>query len=223
MIELKIECEIPDLSVALVELCDIKVEPTPEDMIAHIRNVVEVVAKEGIPGGELRRQAIRDLLRSGGFKPSGRSKPAQEYLLRSIIQDGHLPSVSNAVDLLNLLSIQSGIPISLASLQRLGSRLSLRYGQDNENFVFNRVGQELSLKGLICLCTLKNGHSEPVATPVKDSMIAKIDEQDHQMLACFYATHRAIPRSELSNWAEQMGIYATRWCSASSFKVTLLP
>ena len=30
------------------------------------------------------REAVRALLRHGGFKPTGRSKPASEYLLRAV-------------------------------------------------------------------------------------------------------------------------------------------
>ena len=42
------------------------------------------------------RAAVRELLRSGGFKPTGRSKPASEYLLKAAAEG--LASINAAVD-----------------------------------------------------------------------------------------------------------------------------
>src|SRR4051812_36318143 len=43
------------------------------------------------------REAVRNLLRHGGFKPTGRSKPASEYLLKAV-RDKQLASINLAVD-----------------------------------------------------------------------------------------------------------------------------
>ena len=56
------------------------------------------------------RLAVRDLLRHGGFKPTGRSKPASEYLIKSAGQ-GTLFSINVAVDACNAVSLHSGLPI----------------------------------------------------------------------------------------------------------------
>src|SRR5881392_2583557 len=61
------------------------------------------------------RTAVRDLLRKGGFKPTGRSKPASEYLLRAV-GDGTLSSINLAVDVCNVVSLHSGLPIDLGGL-----------------------------------------------------------------------------------------------------------
>src|SRR5262245_38786006 len=58
------------------------------------------------------REAVRDLLRHGGFKPTGRSKPASEYLLKAV-RDGLLTSINLAVDACNVVSLHSGLPISV--------------------------------------------------------------------------------------------------------------
>ena len=61
------------------------------------------------------RRAVRDLLRHGGFKPTGRSKPASEYLIKSASQ-GTLSSINVAVDACNVVSLHSGLPISVVDL-----------------------------------------------------------------------------------------------------------
>src|ERR1700730_1925125 len=58
------------------------------------------------------REAVRALLRHGGFKPTGRSKPASEYLLKAA-QEGRLSSINLAVDACNAVSLHSGLPISV--------------------------------------------------------------------------------------------------------------
>src|SRR5687768_10323822 len=63
------------------------------------------------------RGRIRDLLRAGGFKPTGRSKPSSEYLLRAAAE-GKWPAVNVAVDVGNVVSLHSGIPISVVDLDR---------------------------------------------------------------------------------------------------------
>jgi DNA/RNA-binding domain of Phe-tRNA-synthetase-like protein len=142
--------------------------------------------------------------------------------LRTATDEGSLPSISNAVDLINLISLQSGLPISLVSLDRLGTRLSLRVGLPNEKYVFNRAGQDLDVAGLLCLCAHSPGGFEPVGTPVKDSMRAKVTEDDHQLLACVYASSDGISADELRGWADNLADGFQRFCGAMRCEVTIL-
>src|SRR5215813_12256330 len=63
------------------------------------------------------RETVRQLLRHGGFKPTGRSKPASEYLIRAV-GEGKLTSINVAVDVCNIVSLHSGLPISVVDLDR---------------------------------------------------------------------------------------------------------
>ena len=53
------------------------------------------------------RKDVRDLLRHGGFKPTGRNKPASEYLIKAVDQQ-LLTSINVAVDSCNAVSLHSG-------------------------------------------------------------------------------------------------------------------
>jgi DNA/RNA-binding domain of Phe-tRNA-synthetase-like protein len=223
MFQLRIPDDIPQLLVAVVEAEDVVIQAASDELRRVCEDAVRRVLTGGMAGGEPRRRAVRDLLRSGGFKPSGRSKPAQEYLLRTVQEAGVLPAISNAVDLINLLSLQSGLPISLVSLDRVGPQLAIRFGRPGERFVFNRAGQELSLDGLLCLCAEREGVSEPVGTPVKDSLQAKVDETDRHVVACIYASRTAVPRDELGSWSEQLAAGFARHCAAAALRTLVLP
>src|SRR5882672_4860154 len=50
------------------------------------------------------RGAVRDLLRHGGYKPTGRGKPSSEYLVRAAAE-GALRPINAAVDACNAVSL----------------------------------------------------------------------------------------------------------------------
>ena len=60
------------------------------------------------------RATVRDMLRHGGYKPTGRGKPASEYLVRAV-GEGKLASINAAVDVCNVVSLHSGLPVRLAN------------------------------------------------------------------------------------------------------------
>src|SRR5439155_17734306 len=71
------------------------------------------------------RTAVRAMLRHGGFKPAGRSKPASEYLQQAALT-GALQPINPAVDVCNAVSLHSGLPISVVDLDKV--RPPLRVG-----------------------------------------------------------------------------------------------
>lgn len=219
MVELKLHEIHPGLQAGLVQVTDARLTDSPPDLLTRAQQVVDRTLTSGLPGGDQRRTAIRELLRAGGFKPSGRNKPAQEYLLRHVRQENALPRISNAVDLINLVSISSGLPISLISLDRIGWRLQIRYGDPDERYVFNAAGQELNLSGLLTLCRTADDRTDPVATPVKDSMEAKVNSEDRNLLACVYSSAAAITPGERDRWLHELAEGFRRWCGAEQTRV----
>lgn len=120
------------------------------------------------PPDEQVRKAVRELLRHGGFKPSGRSKPASEFLLRAATE-GVLASINLVVDLCNVTSLHSGLPISVVDLDLLEPPLRVAIAEPGSSYVFNPSGQEMRLDGLLCLFDAAG----PSANPVKDSQRTK--------------------------------------------------
>ena len=134
-----------------------ELSPIPEDV-----DVTTMVATiDGDP--EPLRAAIRDLLRHGGFKPSGRNKPASEYLTK------RLPSINVAVDAGNLVSLHGGLPISVVDLDRTTPPLRVAIAPEGTTYPFNPSGQVFDASGLVCLFDAE-GVS---ATAVKDAQRTK--------------------------------------------------
>ncbi len=123
------------------------------------------------------RSAIRDVLRHAGYKPTGRGKPASEYLLRAAAEGG-LASINVAVDLGNAVSLHSGLPISVVDVGRLAPPLRVAPGVAGESFVFNAAGHVIAVEGLLCLADAEG----PCANAVKDAMRTKTSAETTRTL-----------------------------------------
>ena len=114
------------------------------------------------------RAAVRDLLRAGGFKPTGRSKPASEYLIKAA-EGGFLGPINPAVDACNAVSLHTGFPISVVDLDRVVGDMEIRVAPAESEYVFNASGQTIDIDGLLCLF---DGQG-PWANAVKDAQRTK--------------------------------------------------
>src|SRR5688572_16451880 len=120
---------------------------------------------------DVTRAAVRDVLRHGGFKPTGRSKPSSEYLLRAEI-DGTLRMenpVNVAVGIGNGVSLHTGLPISVVDVAKTRPPLAVRIAGAGASYVFNPSGQTIDLEGLVCLFDADG----PCANAVKDAQRTK--------------------------------------------------
>ena len=162
----------------------------------------------GQPGSSLQsahevlREGVRSMLRLGGYKPSGRNKPAQEYLARCL-EEGKFPRINPAVDCLNALSVRVGIPISMLDRDAFSQRLVIRLGNPSESYIFNASGQSLELENLVVVCGGENGE-KPLGSPVKDSMAGKIHETVSRIVCILYAPRDGVTDDALQGWAQEL-------------------
>jgi DNA/RNA-binding domain of Phe-tRNA-synthetase-like protein len=135
------------------------------------------------PPDDAVRKAVRELLRAGGYKPSGRSKPASEFLQGAAAR-GELGSINLAVDLCNVVSLHSGLPISVVDLELAASPLQVAVAPAGSSYVFNPSGQSIDLGGLLCL----HDQAGPCASPVKDSQRSKTHAGTRRSLQLVWGT-----------------------------------
>ena len=127
------------------------------------------------------RQAVRDLLRHGGYKPTGRGKPASEYLVKAV-EAGKLGSINAAVDCCNVVSFHSGLPISVVDLALAEPPFRIGIAEPGTRYVFNASGQEIDVGGLLCLFDAAG----PCANAVKDSQRTKTRAATRQTLSVLW-------------------------------------
>ena len=165
-------------------------------------------ALEGVlsdpPGVAATQKAVRDHLRFGVYKPSGRGKPACEYLLKAA-REGRFPRINNLVDINNLISLSTQLPISLVDLGRAQTdRFRIRRGRPDERYVFNQAGQTIELQDLLLVARMPE--DEPCANPVKDSMATKLSDASTDVLAVVYGPHdlRDVVQAAAARFAESL-------------------
>lgn len=130
------------------------------------------------------KKYIRDLLRHGGFSPSGRNKPAHEYLSKAIEKGWFTTEkgINAAVDACNVVSLHSSLPISVVDFHKITRPLQIMCCPKGSSYPFNPSGQILKADGLLVMSDV----SGPSASPVKDSQRSKTDDQTSQTLSIIW-------------------------------------
>ncbi|MCX5797081.1 MAG: phenylalanine--tRNA ligase beta subunit-related protein [Elusimicrobia bacterium] len=218
-----IEDLVPDRSFAagIVLAEGVRVAAPAPELGRLIDALVARRAGEDFPPAPV-KDAIRGLLRRGGFKPTGRNKPASEYLAQAA-REGRFPRINNLVDVNNLLSLESGLPISLLDLRAFAGQAWLRYGRPGERYVFNNAGQEIDLEGLLCVCGGADGPDGiPLGNAVKDSMAAKLKDDTAAVIGVIYASLDCAPGRELAALVERFGALLKEFGGAAEFRTQVL-
>jgi DNA/RNA-binding domain of Phe-tRNA-synthetase-like protein len=163
--------------------------PSPDWLIALLS--VGGIAPSPLQPDERVRAQVRDLLRHGGYKPTGRGKPASEYLVRAA-QEGGLRSINLAVDVCNAVSLHSGLPISVVDCDKLDPPLRIDFGASGDRYVFNAAGQEIDVAGLVCLFD----RGGPCANAVKDAQRTKTADTTRSTLTVIWSARELGARAD---------------------------
>ncbi|MDX2012010.1 MAG: hypothetical protein SFW67_17590 [Myxococcaceae bacterium] len=177
--------------------------PRPLGELGRVDAVVDLLrvgASAPLSADDAVRSAVRELLRHGGYKPTGRGKPASEYLVRAV-SEGALGSINLAVDACNVASLHSGLPISVVDLTLATPPFRIGLAPEGASFVFNQGGQTIDLGGLLCLFDAGG----PCANAVKDAQRTKTTPATQKTLSVVWGTTALPGRSgETARWYRQL-------------------
>jgi DNA/RNA-binding domain of Phe-tRNA-synthetase-like protein len=155
-----------------------------------VRALLSPGARAPLASDDTVRAAVRDLLRHFGYKPTGRGKPASEYLARAV-GEGTLGAINLAVDVANAVSLHSGLPISVVDLERARPPLRVAVAPAGASYVFNAGGQVIDVAGLPCLFDSEG----PCANAVKDAQRTKTDGGTRAMLSLVWGARALAGRT----------------------------
>ena len=114
-----------------------------------------------------------------------RRRPAAVYLL--LVRALALLTTTGlkvAVDVCNVVSLHSGLPISVVDLDRAREPFRVSVAPPGASYVFNASGQTIDIGGLLCL-----GDADgPCANAVKDAQRTKTDANTTQTLTVIWGT-----------------------------------
>ncbi len=173
--------------------CELPPSGSPPELLA----LLEPGAAAPLSSSDEVRQKIRALLKAGGFKPTGRSKPASEYLLAA----APLRSINLAVDACNAVSLHSGLPISVVDLDRVRAPLAVDLAPAGSSYVFNASGQVIDVGKLLCLIDADG----PCANAVKDAQRSKTDGETRRTLSLLWSSRELPGRGEAAcRWYREL-------------------
>lgn len=179
----------------------------PADFEERLLTVMQERANGLTDLEDTRRRAARDVLRNGQYKPTGRGKPASEYLLRVAEGDqASFPRINAPVDVSNYFSLRQILPISLWDLDLAGAHAFVfRLGRPGETYAFNEAAQEIDLEDLVVGCRVRDhGKETPIVNPVKDSLFTKTTDSTNRVAACIYAPEAAVSPSDLAKMCSEL-------------------
>lgn len=174
---------------------------TPNSILESLRlESPELGVPSGLDCSDEVKAIVRDLLRHGGYKPTGRGKPASEYL-RQAVEKQTLSPINLPVDVCNVVSLHSGLPISVVDLDRVEEPLRIGIAPSDSDYVFNATGQTIKLDGLLCLFDTAG----PCANGVKDSQRTKTSEQTTRTLSIVWGTSQLADRTAIvADWYQEI-------------------
>jgi len=107
------------------------------------------------------------------------------------VGDKTLGPINAAVDVCNVVSLHSGLPISVVDLAKAQPPFRVAIARAGASYVFNASGQTIDLEGLLCLFDADG----PCGNAVKDAQRTKTDAATRQTLTVIWGSNELGDRS----------------------------
>ena len=193
--ELKAKC--PRVALGCVT-AEVEAGATPEGLDQELRSCEERIIKLPEPKAVLESAAIlatRAAYKTLGKDPA-RYRGSAEALLRRAIAGKGLPRINNVVDVINLVSFESRLPVGLYDLAHVQGDIVFRAGRAEETY--KGIGKyDLNLEGLPVFCDALGPHGSPTS----DSERTMVTEATRQVIAIIISFGGA---ETLPRWGQEM-------------------
>lgn len=207
------------LRIGVLEASNITVKSSSQEYKDLIESEVKPFTSPDYIYSDKMQKGVRSLLKTWGFHPSGRSRPASEFLFKDLQNRGCFNFINNIVDINNHISLMTNLPISVFDTAKSGNELCLRVGADDEEYVFNREGQILSLKKLLVVAKQSG---EAIGSPVKDCQATKVFEPTKDIVFVVYTSSNLTSKEEMSKILEDIAKYLKKEANATDISTAVL-
>ena len=209
MIDVTIDPQILAAAPGLVLGCvraTVRTEPGSDALWAEMRHAAEEGAADPAePSARLPIATTRELYRRLGKEPS-RYRGSPEALLRRARSGKELYRIHNVVDVVNLVSLRTLLPIGLYDAAKLRPPLVLRRGAPGE--AYDGIGKEhLNLDGLPVLADAEG----PFGSPTSDSRRTMVTGDTAEVLAVVFGV---TGRAELEPAMQMLSELLRRHCGS---------
>ncbi len=196
-IEAELKAKCPRVALACLR-AEVETGATPEGLDQELRSCEERIMKLPEPKAVLESAAIlatRAAYKALGKDPA-RYRGSAEALLRRVIAGKGLPRINNVVDVINLVSFESRLPVGLYDLAHVQGDIVFRAGRAGETY--KGIGKyDLNLEGLPVFCDVVGPHGSPTS----DSERTMVTLGTKQVIAIIISFGGA---DGLERWAQRM-------------------
>jgi len=215
--ELRAKC--PNAALGCLQ-AEVATGATPVALDELLRACEERVAKLPEPRAVLEVAAITAT--RAGYKALGkdpaRYRGSAEALLRRLIAGKGMPRINNVVDVINLVSVESRLPVGLYDLAHVEGPVEFRAGRARETY--KGIGKyDLNLEGLPLFADAKGPHGSPTS----DSERTMVTEATNRVLAIIVSFGGALPLgSGLDSVAKRMTELLANFCAAKNVEYEIV-
>jgi DNA/RNA-binding domain of Phe-tRNA-synthetase-like protein len=162
--------------------CTLKIETSPSPLLEQIRQICKKIRDEkaiddipNIPSIHHTRKAYRAL----GKEPA-RYRPSAEALTRRIVKGKDLYLINNAIDIVNLISLSSGVSIGAFDMRFISGSVEMDIGKAKEPY--EAIGRgNFNIENLPVL----RDSISAFGSPTSDSMRTRVREDTTEFLMVF--------------------------------------
>ena len=216
IIDERIKNVCPEPKIGLIKACVTNVETSAELWAEIEREAAAIVGKYELLEVNQRPAVAqtRALYRALGKDPN-RYRVASEALCRRVIRGLGLYRIDTLVDLINLVSMKSGYPISGLDADKLvGDTLAMGVGEEGE--IYNGIGRGLlNISGMPVYRDEKGG----VATPTSDEERTKITLDTCTLQMNINGFGEEMPMEEAVAWSVEL---LKRYASATDIETAIV-
>src|SRR5580692_7415097 len=211
--EMKAKC--PRVALACV-IAEVEAGATPEGLDHELRVCEERILKLAEPKAVLESAAIlatRVAYKALGKDPA-RYRGSAEALLRRVIAGKGLPRINNVVDVINLVSFESRLPVGLYDLAHVQGDIVFRAGRAGETY--KGIGKyDLNLEGLPVFCDAVGPHGSPTS----DSEGTMVTEATKKVVVIIISFGGA---DGLERWAHRVSEQLKQYASGGNMEIQMI-
>jgi DNA/RNA-binding domain of Phe-tRNA-synthetase-like protein len=194
----------------------VKAHAAPEALMAELNTAAGKIA--GLPDPRAVLEAPAILATRRGYKALGkdpaRYRGSAEALLRRVIAAKGLPQINAVVDVINLVSVESCLPIGLYDLAQVNGEIVFRAGRAGETY--KGIGKyDLNLESL----PLFADASGPHGSATSDSERTMVTAETTHVLAIIVSFGGV---ENLATWTQRMVSLLERYAEGRDFTTTLV-
>ncbi len=190
--------------------------PSPDALVAELRARGDEIQRLADPRAVLESthiQATRKAYKALGKDPA-RYRGSAEALLRRIVSGKGLPQINAVVDVINLVSVESRLPVGLYDLAHVAGPIVFRAGRPGETY--KGIGKyDLNLEGLPVFCDAHGPHGSPTS----DSERTMVTAATTNILAVIVSFGGA---DGLSRWTQRMTDLLQQYASGTAVENAII-